>query len=271
MKTISLGDGELAVEDRGAGRVLLLVHGFPLDHTLWRHQIDHFADRFRVIAPDLRGFGTSGAAAPKDAGAISMRAFAEDLNGLLDRLEVREPIVFCGLSMGGYIGWQFWQKYAPRWAALVACDTRAVADTPEVAAGRETTAKRVLAEGTSVVAEAMLPKLFNPAMQAEHPQCVAETREAMGRATPQGVAAALRGMAIRPDVTEMLGGIAVPTLVVVGEHDVISPVDEMRGIAAKIPNAAFEVIPHAGHMSPLENPAVFNAALARFLSQRLGW
>jgi pimeloyl-ACP methyl ester carboxylesterase len=198
-----------------------------------------------------------------------MRTFADELAQLLERLEIREPIVYCGLSMGGYIGWQFWQKYADRLAGLVACDTRAIADTPQVAEGRETLARRVLAEGTDCVAEAMLPKLFNPDMRARHPQAAAETRAVIGRASRPGVAAALRGMAIRPDVTELLAGIAVPTLVVVGAHDVISPVAEMRGIAEQIPRAEFVEIPDAGHMSPLENPAAFNAALEKFLHQRL--
>ncbi len=272
MHTVSLGEFDLAVEDRGAGRVLLLVHGFPLDHTLWRHQLDYFSNRYRVIAPDLRGFGASVAAAAPDASAIAIGQYADDLDLLLDRLEVHEPIVFCGLSMGGYIGWQFWQKHAARLAGLVACDTRTVADSAEAAAGREMLSRRVLAEGVSVAAEAMLPRLFDDAMRAEHPQCVRETREMMARATPAGVAAALRGMAIRPNIIPgMLAEIAIPTLVIVGEHDVISPVEEMHGIAATIPAAEFQVIPHAGHMSPLENPTAFNTALDGFLSRRLRW
>ena len=143
-----------------------------------------------------------------------------------------------------------------------------VADSAEAAAGREMLSRRVLAEGVSVAAEAMLPRLFDDAMQAEHPQCVRETREMMARATPAGVAAALRGMAIRPDIIPgMLAEIAIPTLVIVGEHDVISPVEEMHGIAATIPAAEFQMIPHAGHMSPLENPTAFNTALDGFLSR----
>jgi pimeloyl-ACP methyl ester carboxylesterase len=272
MKTVSLGDFDLAVEDRGAGRALLLVHGFPLDHTLWRHQLDYFSKRYRVIAPDLRGFGASGPAAPPDGSAITMRQYAEDLDLLLDRLDVREPVVFCGLSMGGYIGWQFWQKHAGRVAGLAACDTRTVADSAEAATGRETLSRRVLAEGVSVVAEAMLPRLFNDAMRAQHPHSVSETREMMASATPAGVAAALRGMAVRPNIIpRMLAEIAVPTLVMVGEHDMISPVEQMRGIAANIPAAEFQMVAHAGHMSPLENPGAFNTALDAFLTQRLGW
>jgi 3-oxoadipate enol-lactonase len=269
MKTLDIGETVLAYEDGGAGRVLLLVHGFPLDHTMWRRQIDHFSAFCRVIAPDLRGFGASPPPPGLDTQPAAMRTYADDLNLLLDRLEIREPIVYCGLSMGGYIGWQFWQKYAQRVAGLVACDTRAIADVPQAAAGRETLARHVLEAGTDPVAEAMLPKLFDPEMTARHPQVVAETRAAIGRASRAGVAAALRGMAIRPDVTDMLGGINVPTLIVVGEHDVISPVAEMRGIAEKIPGAEFVRIPTAGHMSPLENPAAFNAALGKFLRERI--
>ena len=243
MKTLQLGETELAYDDRGSGRTLLLVHGFPLDHTMWRHQIDHFSSFCRVIAPDLRGFGESPPTAGSESQPATMRTYADDLAQLLERLEIREPIVYCGLSMGGYIGWQFWQKYADRLAGLVACDTRAIADTPQAAEGRETLARRVLTEGTDCAAEAMLPKLFNPEMTARQPQAVAETRAAIGRASRPGVAAALRGMATRPDVTEMLPGIRVPTLVVVGAQDVISPVAEMRGIAEQFPQAEFVEIP----------------------------
>jgi len=269
MKTLDIGETVLAFDDRGAGRVLLLVHGFPLDHTMWRQQIDYFSTFCRVIAPDLRGFGSSGPPAGSDTQPAAMHTYADDLSQLLNRLEIREPIVYCGLSMGGYIGWQFWQRYAERVAGLVACDTRAIADAPPAAAGRETLARRVLVEGTECVAEAMLPKLFDPEMTARHPQAVAETRAAIDRASRGGVAAALRGMAIRPDATDLLRDIRVPALVVVGEHDVISPVAEMRGIAERIPEADFVEIPAAGHMSPLENPVAFNAALEKFLRQRL--
>lgn len=269
MKKLSIGETDLAFDDRGTGLTLLLVHGFPLDHTLWRHQVEHFSRFCRVVAPDLPGFGSSPPLLGSEKQPASMRAYADNLALLVERLKIHEPIVFCGLSMGGYIGWQFWQEFAARLAGLVACDTRAIADTQQVAAGRETLAARVLAEGTDCVAEAMLPRLFNPEMTVRHPQAVAETRAAIARATRPGVAAALRGMAIRPDVTDLLPRISVPTLVVVGEHDVISPAAEMRGIAERIPQAEFVEIPDAGHMSPLENPAAFNAALERFLRERV--
>jgi pimeloyl-ACP methyl ester carboxylesterase len=288
MRTISLADIELAVEDRGSGPVLLFVHGFPLDHTMWRWQIDEFSAHYRVLAPDLRGFGASTLG---DVTAVTMRRYADDLAAMLDRLDVREKIVFIVLSMGGYIAWQFWQKYADRLAGLVLCDTRAVADAPPAKVGRAELAARVKTEGPPAAADAMLPKLF--ASQTPSPLArpelvegtgegqgegdednetrgaatpVAETRAAILRNSPAGIAAALAGMAERPDMTEMLGGITVPTLVIVGEHDVISTPEEMRGIADRIPGAQFALVPNAGHMSPLENPPAFNAALAGFLA-----
>ncbi|HEV2973245.1 MAG TPA: alpha/beta fold hydrolase [Pirellulales bacterium] len=271
MQTISLGDVDLAVEDRGVGPVLLLVHGFPLDHSMWRAQIDEFSQRYRVLAPDLRGFGASGPGrglgSGECSGEITMRRYADDLAVLLDRLGIRDSIVYCGLSMGGYVAWQFWQKCADRLDGLVVCDTRAVGDTPQAKAGRAELAARVLAEGAKAAADAMLPKLFGPESQRDHPQAIEQTRAAILGNPPAGIAAALHGMATRPDATEMLAGIDVPTLVVVGEHDSISPVAEMRGIAERIPGAELAVIRNAGHMSPLEEPRAFNDALGRFLER----
>jgi 3-oxoadipate enol-lactonase len=280
MRTVSLADIEMAVEDRGSGPVLLFVHGFPLDHTMWRWQVDEFSARYRVLAPDLRGFGKSQLG---DEKMVTMRRYADDLAAMLDRLGIREKIVFIGLSMGGYVAWQCWQKYADRLAGLVLCDTRAVADAPPAKVGRAELAARVKTEGAQAAADAMLPKLFSA--QTPSPlkgegrgegdvdnevtgaaTAVTETRAAILRNSLLGIAAALAGMAQRPDVTEMLGGISVPTLVIVGEHDAISTPEEMRTIADRIPGAQFAVIPTAGHMSPLENPRAFNAALTGFLA-----
>jgi 3-oxoadipate enol-lactonase len=263
MNTVGLGDIEMAVEDRGSGPVILFVHGLPLDHTMWQAQIDEFSRGFRVLAPDLRGFGES----PLGKGEVTMRRYAEDLALLLDRLGIREKIIFCGLSMGGYIAWQFWQKYAERLAGLVVCDTRAAADTPEARAGRAALAAKVLDVGPQAAADAMLPKLFAPESERENPAAIAATRAVILRTSAAGIAAALDGMAKRPDVTDMLGGIAVRTLVIVGEHDAISPPAEMRGIADRIPGAEFAVIKRAGHMSPLEEPDAFNEALGRFFGE----
>lgn len=262
MKKIGVRDLEMAVVDTGSGLPLLLVHGFPLDHSMWRYQIETLSANCRVIAPDLRGFGGT----TVTAGTTSMEQMADDLDGLLDALGVYEPILFCGLSMGGYVGWQFARKYRHRLRALIACDTRAIADTPEQAAARRTMAERVLSEGPSVAADALLPKLFWEGTVRERPQLVNEMRDAILRTNPQGIAAALHGLAERPDVTQLLPTFDLPTLVIVGQYDAISSPEEMETIADELPDSAWVVVPNAGHLSPLENPEVFNEALAEYIT-----
>jgi pimeloyl-ACP methyl ester carboxylesterase len=267
MKTLRVRDLEMAVVEEGSGLPLLLVHGFPLDHSMWKYQIANLSQHCRVIAPDLRGFGgTTVTSRSTTLATASMEQMADDLVALLDELGVQEQVLFCGLSMGGYIGWQFARKYENRLKVLVACDTRAIADTPEQAASRRELADRVLREGPAPVADAMLPKLFAGETQERRPDLVSATRDVILRTQPEGIAAALLGLAERPDVTEMLPRIGVATLVIVGEHDAISSPEEMQGIAESIPNAAWVVVPHAGHLSPLENPDVFNEALAQYIT-----
>jgi 3-oxoadipate enol-lactonase len=263
MPKVRAGLVELEVVRCGAGMPVLLVHGFPLDHSMWQGQIELLSIRYQVIAPDLRGFGGS----PAEGGTASMEQMADDLAAMLDGLGVDEPIVFCGLSMGGYVGFQFWRKYRARMRGLVLCDTRALPDTPEGATARLTLAETVLAEGTGIFADGMLPKLFAPATIQREKQMVESQRQTILAASPAGVAAALRGMAERPSACDYLPRISLPTLVVVGSEDTISTPDEMRTIAAAIPNSELAVIPNSGHMTPLENPVAFNTGLEQFLAR----
>lgn len=262
MKTISLRNGDFAVRDIGRGRPLLFVHGFPLSGNMWDEQAETLASDFRAIVPDLRGFGRSRSAVGE---CVTMENYADDLAELLTALRITEPIVFCGLSMGGYIGWQFWRKHRDRVAALIACDTRAVADTPKGAITRRQMADRVMVEGPGFVAEAMLPKLLAPETLRHAPQVVEKVRAMIASNSPAAIAAAQRGMAVRPNATELLTTVDVPALVVVGEHDAIATVDEMRGIAEGMPRAEFAIIPGTGHMPPMEAPAEFNQLLGAFL------
>ncbi len=261
MKTFEVNGVELAAVDRGAGVPVVLVHGFPLDHTMWEAQIEALAQRYRVVAPDLRGFGRSGVT----DGKVTMEQFADDLAGMLDALGIGEPVVLCGLSMGGYVAWQFRRRHADRLRALVLCDTRAVADSPEAARGRLETADRVAGEGPASLVDAMLPKLLAESSRKRSPHVAESIRRVIRTADARGVAAAARGMAERPDVTSELAGIDCPTLVLVGRLDRLSTPDEMRAMAEAIPGARLTVIPDAGHMSPMENPTDFNAALLDFL------
>ena len=263
MKTETVNGVRLAFVDQGSGTPVLLVHGFPLDHSMWNAQIDALARDYRVIAVDLRGFGQSEAGDEK----VTMEQFADDMAGLLDALSIEDQVVFAGLSMGGYVAWQFWRKYASRVKAMILCDTRAVADTPEVAAGRLEMADRVLAEGPEPLVETMMPKLFGLPTVYGRPEVVRSLREVMLSSDRHAVAAAARGMAERPDVTPMLGEIDCPSLVIVGRLDAISTAEEMRSIAEAIPQASFVEIVDSGHMTTIERPAAVNVAMRDFLGK----
>ena len=264
MNRVAANGIHLNVLDRGHGAPILFVHGFPLNHTMWHAQLDALSDQFRVIAPDLRGFGHSSVM----QGTVSMELFADDLNGLIDALGVNETVTLCGLSMGGYIALAFARKFGHRLRSLILCDTRAVGDSPEAMAGRKKLAAGVLEHGPELVATAMLPKLFAVETTDRRPEVVAAVRSMVTSSHPHGIAAALQGMAQRPDSSELLSQIEVPVLLIVGREDKISTVDEMRTMSQAIKRSEFVEIPAAGHMAPMENPESVNAAMRKFLSTR---
>lgn len=258
---VTLSSGALRVLTAGSGRTLLFVHGFPLDGRMWSRQATTFAATHRVLVPDLRGFGGSSAVSNDET--LTMDRLADDLAELLERLEIADPVTLVGLSMGGYIAWEFFRRHRTRLAGLVLCDTRAATDAPEARENRFKVAQMVLERGMSPLAESMGTKLFGPDVA---PDVRRRVQDMLEQASPAGTAAASRGMAERADATGWLSSIDVPTLVVCGEFDAISPPAEMRAIADGIPNARYERIPSAGHMSPMENGAVFDRVLGEFLA-----
>jgi pimeloyl-ACP methyl ester carboxylesterase len=252
----------LAHADEGAGPPIVLLHGFPLSRTMWRNQIAELAPTYRVIAPDLRGHGDS----PHPEGVYTMDEMADDVDELLDAADITQPVVLGGLSMGGYVALAFMARYPERVRGLMLMDTRASADAPEAARDREANARAVLeAKSGQPVVEKMVPRLFGKATFEEKPELVEPIRAVMVKTSPQGVAGALRGMAIRPDRRPMLAQIAVPTLVLVGEDDLITPPDEAKGLVGAILHSRLVVIPRAGHMAPYENPVAANRAILEFL------
>lgn len=264
MKKVPAGDVKLALFDQGEGHPVVFAHGFPLDHSMWLAQADALADRYRTIAFDLRGFGDSDVT----PGVVSIAQLADDLAAALDALSIAEPVTFVGLSMGGYVAFQFALRHPARLARLVLCDTRSIADAPEAAQNRHKLAQQAIDEGPQVVWQAMRDKLFAPRSLKSQQELVDAFEQVVLRSDPEGLAAALRGMAARPDVTPELGKIAVPTLVLVGEQDAISAPAEMKRIAAAIPESRFQVIRDAGHMTPVENPDAVTHALETFLKER---
>lgn len=258
--------------DAGSGPPMLFVHGFPLDRSIWIGQLAALKGCCRVIAPDLRGFGQSPILEPDTpdqslAGEPrhTMAMFADDLAALLDAIGVQEPVVLCGLSMGGYVGWQFALRHRTRLKALICCDTKAAADTAQGLAGRTKALEGTLAQGVEWIADEMLPKLFGAATKRERPELIAAVRETIVRNRPAGVCAAIRGLAARPDVTPDLCNLDVPALVVCGEDDVISPPTEMQAIAAAMPKAEYLLVRGAGHLAPLEQPELVSGSILEFL------
>lgn len=254
---------EIAYVDQGAGSPILFVHGFPLDGSLWQPQLEALEGEYRVIAPDLRGFGESGSS-PQ----VTMEAYAGDLHALLDELQI-DQAVLVGLSMGGYITFAFYRAYPDRVRGLVLVDTRPHADTEEARANRAVAAAKVAEQGSEALADDMLEKLVSPSTMERRPDLVRSIHGMMARQPVDGIVAALHGMAERPDSRPLLGEISVPTLVVVGADDVITPVADAESMVDAIPGSELVVIPDAGHLSNLEQPRVFNQALREFMARRV--
>ena len=248
----------------GDGPPVVLLHGYQLDRSFWEPQVRALRGRYRVIIPDLRGFGSTPVGSGPDS---TMALMADDVRALLDRISVREPVVLGGLSMGGYVAFAFYRAFRERVRALILADTRAGADTPEARQARLSIAERVEASGdTQPAVDALYPNLMATASY-DRPELVAQIRAMNGRLTPAGVAAALRGMAARPSSVELLGQIDRPTLIVVGEHDVLTPPSEAEAMRQAIPGAELVIIPAVGHLSTLEAPDEVNRAILAFLER----
>lgn len=254
----------LAYTGRGvSGPPLFLLHGFPLDHTMWQGQLEGLGDLARVIAPDLPGFGQT---PPTSDGlkAMTMEAYADTVVSLADALGFSR-FVAGGLSMGGYIALALARRYPERLSGLLLCDTRAEEDSPESKRNRFLDADTVLAEGLSFLVQKHLRLLLSPETLARKRDQVNAVEAMIRRASWGGVAAALRGMAERQDSWALLSRIAVPTLVMVGSDDVVTPPDRARQMAQAIPGAEFAVVPGAGHLSPFEMPNAANVAIRKLL------
>jgi len=251
---------ELAYDASGNGSPLVLLHGFPFNRTLWREQVEAFRGHYRCICVDLRGHGETTATGD----IATMEEMAADVAALLDELQI-ERVALGGLSMGGYVALAFYRSFPERVRSLILADTRPQADTDEARRSREETATRVLREGMTIIADAMLPKLLAPSTYAERPDIVARVRAMILNTNPWGAVAALRGMAARRDQTELLHKIQCPTLIMVGSLDAITPPGDAEALHREIRGSHLAVIEGAGHVSNLERPEQFNRALANFL------
>ncbi len=255
-RSLSIAGRLYAWDEAGEGTPLLLLHGFPLTGASFSPQLATPPAGFRVIAPDHRGFGRSALG----VGPATMEAMADDALALLDHLQLG-PAVVGGVSMGGYVALALARLDPGRVRGLVLIDTQAGADDEAGRARREATATSVLEQGVQGLVDGMLPRLFGPSVAPE----VKARVEAMMRAqAPQAVAAASLGMATRADAKDLLSRFAGPALVIVGEHDVITPVPVAKAMSELVQGATLEIIRDAGHLANLEQPLQVNAALETF-------
>ena len=258
----TINNVQLAYDDHGVGLPVIFLHAFPLNRRMWEGELMALLgeERYRLVALDWRGFGES----EITNGISTMELFAGDVAGLMDALGIQNAIL-CSLSMGGYAAFAFLRKYPQRVAGLILADTRPGADTPEAQANRENVAQIAETRGTGAIADLQVPRLISEYTRRHHPEVEARVRQLIDEATPQGIAAASRGMAQRADSTDLLGGISCPALVIVGEQDALIPPAVIQDYASRIPGAQFAVIPQAGHLSNLEQPEAFLQAIGAFL------
>jgi 3-oxoadipate enol-lactonase len=252
---------ELGYDDvgSGTGTPLLFAHAFPLNRTMWAPQVSALVERSRCIAADFRGFGDSTVAPP-----YSLDQYADDLARLIDVLRI-DKIVLVGCSMGGYVSFAFWRRHRARVRALVLADTRAGGDSGETLARRRQLIALAQAEGPTGVANAQITSLVGKTTREKQPDTYDAVHRMIAQAPVEGIVGAIEAMMERPDSTATLATIDVPTLVVVGDEDVPTPVQEARTLHERIAGSRLEVIANAGHLSNLERPAAFNHVLTEFL------
>jgi len=244
--------------------VLVLLHAFPLNARMWERQLALSERGWRVIAPHFRGFdGGSG-----DPPAESVDDYAGDVVDLLDALHIHDAVVG-GLSMGGYVAFALLRNASRYVRGLILADTKATADTPEGVEGRKRMIELVGAKGPVAVAEEMLPKLLGETTRRSRPVVVEQVRSLATSSSAEAIAGALRVLMTRPDSTPQLGSIHVPTLIVVGDEDTVTPPSAAAEMHRAIAGSELVTIPQAGHLANLEQPDQFDVAMAQFLDHRV--
>jgi pimeloyl-ACP methyl ester carboxylesterase len=260
-------NASIAFDDVGTGQPVVFLHAFPLDKTMWAPQTSALADTFRCLTIDARGLGESSATPP-----FTIDRYAEDVITVLDRLGIANATI-AGLSMGGYVAFAVWRRAPDRVRALVLADTRAGVDTPETRARRHELIALARQAGVAPVIERQIVGLLGKSTRERHPdveQTVRTIALSATSASVEGTVGAMEAMLGRRDSTPTLATIHVPTLIIVGEEDVITPPKEARAMHAGIKRSRMETLAHTGHLTSLEQPAAFNAVLREFLNIAAG-
>lgn len=238
----------------GQGQTIVLIHAFPTDKQLWEEQQNGLKDKFRIIALDVQGFGNSPAA---NGQAINMTKYAEDIKELIDSLELSKVIIG-GESMGGYIALSFYEQYPEYVSGLILSGTQSIADTNEIKERRERVAQKLLNDGTAQFIDEFLPKLFSKNVSS---QTLEMARNMLERQTAEGMASALRGMALRKDMSNVLQNSKLPILIISGSEDAIISQEQSAAMNRLAENSTLVILQNAGHLSNLEQPREWNKAV----------
>ena len=262
LRQIKSGDAEIVFRVLGEGPPVILLHPFPVNHQFWLPVAEALSARYRVILPDLRGHGDSGLG----EGPVTMEKLAADISRVMDDAEIgRAPLI--GVSIGGYALFEFWRRHRGRVAAFGLCNTKAPADSAEMQAGRLQAANDVLERGTESFFQSMIPRVFAKTTREMRPDLVEGALRMMRKMSPEDVAQVQRGMAARPDSVDTLKTINVPTLLVTGDEDVATGMNEAELMRQHISGSQLRVIPKAGHYSPWEQPEEAGRVLRQFLDR----
>jgi 3-oxoadipate enol-lactonase len=259
---ITSGDAEIVYRVLGAGPPIVLLHPFPVHHEFWLPAVESLITRYRIVLPDLRGHGDSGVG----EGPATMEKHAADLVRVMDDADIgRAPLV--GVSIGGYLLFEFWRRYRGRAAALVLCNTKAPADSAEARAGRLQAANDVLERGTEPFFQSMISRLVGSTTWGARPDLADGALRMMRKMSPEDVAQVQRGMAERPDSVDTLKTINVPTLLLTGEEDIFTGINEAELMRQNISLSQLRIIPKAGHYAAWEQPEQTGRLLRQFLDQ----
>jgi len=259
---IPVNDINVSYNDEGPKKapVIIFIHGFPLNKSMWDKQSEKLKDSYRVIAYDIRGHGDT------DLGAIdfSIDLFAQDLIDFMDALKI-EKTMLCGLSMGGYIALNAIEKHPNRFSALILSDTNCTADSSEAKENRIKTIEGIKENGVKKLADGLIPKLFAPESFKTYSEGIAVVKELIVKTPKQSLYNSLHAMANRKETCSKLPEIKIPVLIIVGKEDKITPPEAANAMHEKIKDSSLQIIPNAGHLSNLENQEDFNNQLKKFI------
>jgi len=241
-------------------KAIIFVHGFPFDHTMWQAQVDEFSKNYLCISYDIRGLGDS----PAGDRQFTMESFVDDLETIINELKLNRPIL-CGLSMGGYISLRALERMQEIFSAAILCDTRTEADNNEGKLKRAAGIKRINKEGLAPFAKEFITNCFGNDFKQNKINDLEKIIEKSSQFNPVGVIGGLLAMLSRADTTANLGKINIPTLLICGEQDTLTPPPVMMDMFHRINKADFVEIPKSGHMTPIENPQIVNKAIRDFL------